>query len=249
MKYLHTNLALITFACSAALAATATHGQVGGQSPPQQPPPQQPPQQQVSVVATVNGDPISAREVQANLEPQLQGQQVDPAQVQQMRKQVLDNIIDSRLVEQYALKKGPDVAQEEVDTVINRVKQQLAQQNVEFAQYVAARGHTPASFKTRIEGSVAWQKLQQEQINDESLQQFFNANQQQFNAENFEDVRQQVTNAYVGHLWRQIVGEMKPQAEIEVAGRQPPGGGQPVPQDPRRQPAPPQSPRGQQPPQ
>lgn len=173
---------------------------------------------QSPVIATVDGDPITQQEVQASLQAQLQGRQIDPETAQQLQKQVVDTLIDSRLVEQYVLKKGPDVAEQEVDAAVGQLQQQLQAQEVDFDQFLASRGYTQDMLKTRIEGSLAWQKFQQQEVDDEKLHEFFTENQQHFQAENFEQARPQVTNAYVSKLWEDIVNQMKPNAEIRVAG-------------------------------
>jgi len=184
---------------------------------PQQQPAQPQQQPELNVVVTVNGDPITREEVQATLQPQLQSRKVDPQTAQQMQKQVIDNLIEGRLVEQYVLETGPDVEQQEVKAAVDRLKEQLAAQNVSLDQFLVSRGQTPESFHDRIKGSLAWQKFQQQQLTDENLERYFRERQQQFNAESFEEARQEVSNAYVGQLWQQIISQMKPKAEIRVA--------------------------------
>lgn len=174
------------------------------------------PQREATVIATVNGDPITQKEVEATLQPQLQGRQVDPRTAAQMRKQALNNLIDSRLIEQYVLEKGP-VQDQEVDAVIDRFKGQLAAQQLSLHDYAATRGHTVQTFYERIKGSLAWRKFQQEKLTNENLARYFQQHQQQFEAETFEEARPAVTNAYIGDLWQQIIGQMKPEAEIRVA--------------------------------
>lgn len=193
----------------------------GAESPPRgaqpgQPEPRQaqPGPRELQVVATVNGDPITVGEVQAALQPQLEGRQVEPQVAEQLQKQAVDNLIDSRLIEQYALEKAPDVKQQEVKAVVDRFQQQLAAQDVELERYLVSRGHTPDTFENRIKGSLAWQKIQQQQLTDENLARFYQENQQQFNAGSFEEARQDVANAYLGEVWKQIISQTKPAAEI-----------------------------------
>jgi len=175
------------------------------------------PQREATVIATVNGDPITQKEVEASLQPKLQGRQVDPRTAAQMRKQALTTLIDSRLIEQYVLEKGPAVQEQEVDALIDRFKGQLAAQQISLNDYAATRGYTVESFYERIKGSLAWQKFQQEKLTNENLARYFQQHQQRFEAENFEEARPAVTNAYIGDLWKQIIGQMKPEAEIRMA--------------------------------
>ena len=205
----------------------------GQTAPPQQQ--EAPPQQQAAdVVATVNGDPITKREVDANLQPQLQGQQVDPQTLQKMEHQVVNQLVESRLVEQYVTENGPAVEQQEIEAVVDRIENQLAAQQIPLPEYLAARGQTEVSFQKRVEGSIAWQKFQQQQLTDENLTQYFRQNQNRFNAESLDQARQEVAAAYVGELWTSIISQMKPKAEIQKA---------PPPQAPQRPEAPQSAPR------
>jgi len=50
----------------------------------------------------------------------------------------------------------------------------------------------------------------------EKLQQYFQQNKDQFQANSFEEAQQDVMQAYTAALWGGIVQQMKPAAEIEV---------------------------------
>ena len=252
MKMSFTRTLMTTAAIGAAMVL-APAAAVAQEAPPQpgqaqgfQPPPaaqQAAPAERVAVV--VNGDPITLAEVQANLQPQLQGQQaeggrIDPQTAQQLQRQTVDNLVQSRLVEQYVLKDGPDVAEEEVKGAIDRLQEHLQTQNVTLEQFIASRGFgDQETLAKRIEGSLAWQKYQQEKMNPEALQQFYQQNQQKFApASSFEEAQPQVAQAYAAELWAEIVAEMRPKAEIKTPrqadGRgAPPPGNAPLPGQPR----------------
>lgn len=197
-----------------------------------QPAPQPAPQpRQVAVAATVNGQPITEQEVQASLRPQIQGRQVEPQVAQQLRQQVLGGLIEGRLVEQYAIDSGPQVAGDEVETVIKQFENQLAAQQASLDDYLGSIGHTRKSFENRVEGSLAWQKYQQQQVTPDKLADYFEQNQDQFNAPSLEAAQQEVANALVTEMWQDIVTEMKPKAEIRVTPTQP-AEGQPAERQP-----------------
>lgn len=188
-------------------------------------------QQPRRVVATVNGDPITQREVDITVRRQLmqiQGenrQPPGPEAAQRIAPKAVESLIESRLVEQYAAQQGPGVKAEEVNASIERLKEQLSAQGGSFERFLASRGQTEETFKDRIKGSIAWHKFQQEQVTEEKLNQFFQENQGRFNAQSFDQARQEVTNAYVEKIWDEIVAETKPEAEIRMAERG--AGGQP----------------------
>lgn len=172
---------------------------------------------QAAVVATVNGDAITRTEVQQNVEQQVAGRQVAPEVKEQLRKQVLDSLIESRLVEQYARKEGPDVKDQEVEAVIDRFKQQLKQQSMSFDEFLRSRGYTEDILQKRVEGSLAWQKYQQEQLTESNLREFFDQNKETFGDAGFDEARQKVAQAYVTELWQDAVKEMRPKAEIKTS--------------------------------
>lgn len=257
-KRLLANLLPILTVCLVPAVAAAQFGQAepagqeeGQTQQPQtqQPQTQQPqprasgPAQQAGVVATVNGDPITRSEVQASMQrhlAQLQAQQqdgqgIDPQIVQKLQPQVVENLIESRLVEQYAVEKGPGVEKEEVKATVDQIKSDLESRESSLDQYLEMRGQTAEVFESRIEGSLAWQKLQQQQMTEENLQRFFEDNKEQFQADDFQQARGQVAGEYVNAIWRQIVAQARPEAEIEVAGAPaaPPAGGgfPPVPSE------------------
>jgi|SRR6056297_1194795 len=223
---------LLAVAAACALVPSIAHSQ------PQFPPsgqagaPQGVPRKPV-VVATVNGQPITKPEFEQAAQRRVasaqqnaaqQGQQLSPQDVAQVKSSTLDSLIESRLVEAYAIAKV-DVPEAQVKQTIEQVEQQLAQQQVPLETYVSNQGQTMKSFKKRIEGSLAWQGVQQQELTPEKLQQFYQSNQQMFQGESFEAVQPQVAQAYMGTLWAQIVKEMKPKAKIEKKDTAPNGVG------------------------
>lgn len=192
-------------------------------------------------IATVNGEAITASEMQSALDAQMkqagQAGQADPNAAQQIRQQVMNTLVESRLVEQYLREQGPKVAGEEVQAVIDRYKQQFQSQGVPFEQFLASSGYTKAGLEKRIKGSLAWQKYQEKEATDEKLQQHFAENQGRFPAENFEQAKPLVAQSYASELWQGIVKEKLPDAEIEMVKQGQPSAQQSLPNTaPQQQP-------------
>lgn len=196
------------------------------------------------MIATVNGDPITQPELDATVQQRLsqiqqqaqaQGQQLDAQMVQQVQQDTLNMLIESRLVEEHATEEGPSVDDDEIRSAIDGIRQQLQAQQISFDDFLASRGYTPETLKKRIEGSLAWQKYQQQQLNPENLRTFFEQNKEHFQAESFEQApQQQLAQTYTTSLWEDIVRQKKPQAEINIirpegAGNAPMPGQQPAP--------------------
>ena len=95
-------------------------------------------QEKPSVVATVGGDPITRPEFDSAVQQRVAsaqqtatqaGQRLMPQEIAKMEKQTLDVLIESRLVEAYAIE-NVDVPQSQVQQTIEQMEQQLAQQQV-----------------------------------------------------------------------------------------------------------------------
>lgn len=170
-----------------------------------------------NAVAIVNDEPITETEYKSALDAQLkQVEQTDPSVVQALQGQVMKSLVESRLVEQHLLSKGPDVADQEVQAVIDSYKEQFKEQGIPFEQFLADSGYTKSSLEKRVKGSLAWQKYQEEKVTEEDLQAHFAENQEQFPVDDFEQAKPLVAQSYAGELWAEIVEEEEPKAEIRI---------------------------------
>ena len=130
------------------------------------------PAPQRDLVATVNGDPIARSEYEQLVQTAIRARQqqqeaqpeLPPLGIQQLQQQVLDNLIEARLVEQYVREHGPDVEEHEVDAELNNIRQSLKGQGVSLEQYLATIKQPLDELRRRIEGSLAWQRFQQQQM-------------------------------------------------------------------------------------
>ncbi len=211
------------------------------QQPPQAAPPAQvQPAPQRDLIATVNGDPIPRGEFEQLVQTSIQARQhlqqqegqpdLSPQNIQQLRQQVLDNLIEARLVEQYVREHGPDVADKEVDAQLNEIRQSLKAQGASLEQHLATTQQPMDELRRRIEGSLAWQRYQQQQMSPEKLQQFYEQQRARFGEATFEEVQPQIVQLFTGQIWEDIVNRMRPQAKIQMAQPQPDAGTAPVPQ-------------------
>jgi hypothetical protein len=198
--------------------------------------PQQPPQQRQrssQVVATVNDQPITQQELQRQLQAQRQAQPAAPGDAREVQQRALNALVETRLIEQYALEQGPEVKPQEISQQMQQLRQRLQKQDITLQQVLRSQGQSEAELQKQIAVSLAWQKLIQQRVTPQKLQQYYQANQERFPAENFQQAQPQVQQAYTAKVWEDIVREMKPKAEIEIKS-QPAGG---VPPQPAPQPS------------
>lgn len=177
------------------------------------------PTNQQEVVAIVNGEGIARGEFEQQLESAMKMQQQSgggkPPRVGQVQQQVLNNLIEARLVEQYMRQHGPSVDSGEVDQALEGLRSQLPD-GITLEKYFASQQQSLADFRKRIEASLAWRKFQQKQLSREKLQAFYESERENFEGASFDEIQPRITQLYVSKIWADIVGQMKPQAKIQV---------------------------------
>jgi peptidyl-prolyl cis-trans isomerase SurA len=122
----------------------------------------------VKATAIVNGEVITQTDVDQRLawlmianEGRLPTDQVD-----QLRQQVLRNLIDETLQIQAAKAAEIKVTDKDVDRTVKRVAESAKMTEAQLAEYLKAHGSSVRSMRRQIEGEIAWRRLQQAKIQD-----------------------------------------------------------------------------------
>lgn len=88
-----------------------------------------------------------------------------PEELQQLRLQILRNLIDETLQIQHARTLELTVTRDEVNQAYERVAtQNFGQSTKELNDYLAKIGSSPDSLKRQIEGELAWQRILQRNV-------------------------------------------------------------------------------------
>jgi peptidyl-prolyl cis-trans isomerase SurA len=106
----------------------------------------------IKATAIVNGDVIT------------QTGQIPPDQADELRQQVLRNLIDETLEIQAAKAEKIEVKAADIDRTVERVAGNVKQSPAQLAQYLESNGSSIRSLRRQIEGEVAWQRLQRSKI-------------------------------------------------------------------------------------
>jgi peptidyl-prolyl cis-trans isomerase C len=121
-------------------------------------------------LATVNGDVILLSEFEKNASPILeQFKRVTPpteqsaARVSEIKKKVLDQMVDDRLLAQEAKKKAIKVSQLEVDDGVKKVRSRFATE-AEFNQELQKEGMTYEAFRKHIQEQIGTIKLIDQEV-------------------------------------------------------------------------------------
>jgi peptidyl-prolyl cis-trans isomerase C len=140
--------------------------------------------------AVVNGTVITREEFNRVIEPiqqsmQAQGADKDPSKVSEIRKKVLENIIDQELLLQESKKSGIKVDDAKVDKQLADIKKRFPSET-EFANQLKESKLTEADLRSQIQKGMSVQEFVEKQfiskikVSDEETKAFYDANQDKF---------------------------------------------------------------------
>ena len=133
-----------------------------------------------AVVATVGDEPICAGEVDRLLHRSFPGRKVDPDALPWVQAQLLEQIIDRRLVLAYAKGTNSVPSAEEADRAIAQRKAKLAAQHQSMADYLRGQSMDESDLQRQVVEGLVWNKLTARYVTDERLQAFFQAHRREF---------------------------------------------------------------------
>jgi peptidyl-prolyl cis-trans isomerase SurA len=120
----------------------------------------------VKATAIVNGEVITQTDVEQRLallaianEGKLPSDQID-----QLRQQVLRNLIDETLQIQAAKSAEVKVTDKDIDRTFGRVAEGVKMNSDQLSTYLKTHGSSVRSLRRQIEGETAWRRLQQAKI-------------------------------------------------------------------------------------
>ena len=120
----------------------------------------------VKATAIVNGEVITQTDVDQRLALLAMSQETPiPAdQIDQLRQQVLRNLIDEALQIQAAKRDEITVKQSDVDRTVTRIANDSKRTLAQLADELKAHGSSIRSMRRQIEGEIAWRRVQQSRI-------------------------------------------------------------------------------------
>jgi len=120
----------------------------------------------VKATAIVNGEVITQTDIDQRLALLAisNGGQLPADQIDQLRQQVLRNLIDETLQIQAARAAEIEVKDSDVERTVARVAQNVKQTPDQLAEYLKANGSSINSIRRQVRGEIAWQRLQRAKI-------------------------------------------------------------------------------------
>lgn len=117
------------------------------------------------VVAVVNGDMITERELDKAVAPQLAKEGLnsakpgDSGEIERIKKSVLDNMINEKVMLQAAQKQGISVSDDQVDAAFQGAMRDSQLSEEEFRRQIAAQGLNEEEFRARLRNGLISQSL------------------------------------------------------------------------------------------
>ncbi|HET9810145.1 MAG TPA: peptidylprolyl isomerase [Sphingomicrobium sp.] len=120
----------------------------------------------VKATAIVNGEIITQSDIDQRIALMAisNGGSIPAGQMNELRQQVLGNLIDETLEIQAAKADEITVSQSDIDRAVERLASENKQTADELADYLKANGSSIKSIRRQIEGEIAWRRLQQRNI-------------------------------------------------------------------------------------
>ena len=122
----------------------------------------------VKATAIVNGMPITQTDIDQRLALLAisNNTEIPANQIEQLRQQMLRNLIDETLEIQAAKADKITVSDKEIDRAVQKIASGANQTPQQFATFLQSHGSSIDSIRRQIEGELAWNKLQQKEIED-----------------------------------------------------------------------------------
>jgi peptidyl-prolyl cis-trans isomerase SurA len=108
------------------------------------------------IIVIVNGDPITALDIEQRTKL---GQMSSPTHKAPTRQEVLDELINEKLKVKEAKKFGLEITDSEVDTAFSTMAGRMRLTADQLVQQLARGGVNPATLKSRIRADMAWPQL------------------------------------------------------------------------------------------
>jgi peptidyl-prolyl cis-trans isomerase SurA len=121
----------------------------------------------VKATAIINSEVITQTDIDQRLALLVMssgGQRIPAEQLDELRQQVLRNLIDEALQIQAAKADKINVTQRDIDRTVERVARDNDQTPEQLAEYLRAHGSSIRTIRRQIHGELAWTRLQQRRI-------------------------------------------------------------------------------------
>ena len=154
-----------------------------------------------TVVATVNGQDVTAGEVELEFRQAYGDKKLNDSERKLLLARARDQVIDRKLVLGYLGNGGFAASNSDVDLALAQLEKQLATQERTLKEHCQELGVEPDDIRQTLLWKLSWQRFLAQRLTDENLQKYFDRNKQHFDG----------TQLRVAHIL------LKPQSEATEA--------------------------------
>ena len=120
------------------------------------------------VVAVVNGDMITSRDLEKAVKPEFLGQQIDPKKSPELadmvRRAVLDRLIDEQILRQKAAKDKIEVSEEQIDAALDAMSKEMQMTREQFLAQMAKDGITEKMLREKASTQILTQRVMAQNV-------------------------------------------------------------------------------------
>jgi parvulin-like peptidyl-prolyl isomerase len=131
-------------------------------------------------VATVDNEPIYTADVARLLNKVARGHDVNPAVSPLLKAQILEQLVNRRLVLAYARRTGSAATPKEIESELNKLKSKLVSRQQTWADYLKSQSITEADLKRQIAWNMTWEKCIAPQITESRLESYFQTHRRDY---------------------------------------------------------------------
>jgi parvulin-like peptidyl-prolyl isomerase len=136
--------------------------------------------EQDTVAATVNGEAVTVGEIDAILKATLPSTPLSLPQQRELRRALLEDLIDEKLLRQFFAKHAPKVEPAELDAQMAALKAALVKENTTLEDYLRRRNQSAAQLKDEWLSRIQLSHYVKELATDEKLKAYHAANRDHF---------------------------------------------------------------------
>lgn len=131
-------------------------------------------------VASIDGEPIFAAEVERELVEALRSRKLAEDERRKLLVRARDQVIDRRLVLRRLARLGEAASTADIDYALAKLEKQVTDQGVALADHYKQLGVTRDEVRQTLLWKLSWQKYLGKQLTDENLKQYFERNRRDF---------------------------------------------------------------------
>jgi parvulin-like peptidyl-prolyl isomerase len=133
-----------------------------------------------SIAANVNGEPITIEEVDAALSSSLPGTPLTPSQKRDLRRAVLEDLIDEKLLRQFLAKNAAKVETAEIDAHYAAFNASLIKENSPPEEFFRRTKQKEAQFRDELSARIHLTHYAKQLATDEKLKAFHEKHRDHF---------------------------------------------------------------------